>query len=199
MRIFRTEREAPQTDYVTFSNPEIYTKLFENFNRKQEPKERNVCVVTGQPAKYFDPLTKQYYSDIESFKLIRERYFQKEEDGLLFRIQTLSDLASQKKEKLKKIILSNDNGNNSNTTKNIITMVNKYGILKNESVDFEKKATSRIFLNLDRIYNRNRENCIESGMLLSSTPEFIIISKKIFKDKHSNLNKFMLDDKYYHN
>jgi hypothetical protein len=46
---------------------------------------------------------------------------------------------------------------------------------------------------LDRIYNRNRENCIESGMLIQSTPKLIIISKKIFKDKHSS--KFGQDEK----
>jgi len=52
-----------------------------------------------------------HYSNIESFKIIREKYFQKEEDNLLFRIQTLSDLASQKKERLKKFILTNPSNN----------------------------------------------------------------------------------------
>jgi hypothetical protein len=106
-------------------------------------KERNTCAITGLPAKYFDPLTQQHYASIEAFKIIRERYFQKEEDNLLFRIQTLSDFASQKKEKLKKILLTSESGNNSGT--NLMTMVNKYGILKNEGVDFEKRTISRIF------------------------------------------------------
>ena len=131
---------------MTFSNPLIFEKIFENFNRlPTAPKEKKMCVITGQPAKYFDPLTKQPYADKEAFKILRERYFQKEEDSLLFRIQTLSDLASQKKEKLKKIILSEGNSNKDNlsASKNILNMVNKYGILKNEGTELEKKVTTR--------------------------------------------------------
>ena len=131
---------------VTISNADFYKRIFSNFNKKPEKKkEANICLITGLPAKYFDPLTKQHYSNIESFKIIRERYFQKEEDALLFRIQTLSDLASQKKEKLKKLILTNNNTNNRDqiAAKNLISMVNKYGILKNENSEIEKKVISR--------------------------------------------------------
>ncbi len=126
----------------------IFEKIFENFNKSCEKKEKKVCLVTGLPAKYFDPLTKQYYANKEAFKIIRERYFQKEEDSLLFRIQTLSDLASQKKEKLKKIILS-DGDSAGNPNKNIINMVNKYGILKSDSGDLEKKVISRMIFILN--------------------------------------------------
>lgn len=140
---FKSEKDKFE-NYVSFSNSEIYTRIFDNFNRKIEPKESKLCVVTNQPAKYFDPLTKQHYSSIESFKIIRERYFQKEEDGLLFRIQTLSDLASQKKEKLKKILLSVDNSHlNVTSTKNMMNMIHKYGILKNDNIEMEKKVIGR--------------------------------------------------------
>ena len=131
---------------VTFSNVEFYNRIFSNFNRKPETKrERHLCIITGQPAKFFDPLTKQHYATIDAFKIIRERYFQKEEDSLLFRIQTLSDLASQKKEKLKKLILTNNNTNNRDqiAAKNLINMVNKYGILKNDNSEIEKNVISR--------------------------------------------------------
>lgn len=131
---------------VTFSNPFVFEKLFENFNIHGTTKEKKVCAITGQPAKYFDPLTKLYYANIDSFKIIRERYFQKEEDSLLFRIQTLSDFASQKKEKLKKILLT-DGDSASNSNKNIINMVNKYGILKSETIDLDnKKVISRMIV-----------------------------------------------------
>jgi hypothetical protein len=132
------------TEYVTFSNPDFYNRIFENFNKQAEPKERNVCAITGEPARYFDPLTKQHYSSIEAFKTLRERFFQKEEDSLLFRIQTLSDFASQKKEKLKKILLTSESGKDGKT--HLMSMVSKYGILKNEGVDFEKKTISRKIL-----------------------------------------------------
>jgi vacuolar protein sorting-associated protein 72 len=148
---------------VTFSEPEIYKKIFDNFNHKTEPSKHidKVCSITGQPAKYYDPLTKQYYSSIESFKIIRERYFQKEEDGLLFRIQTLSDLASQKKERLKKLLLSNESttmnhkfdknsSSNSviNNSKNFINIINKYGILKCDT-EAEKKVVSRNIISIN--------------------------------------------------
>lgn len=131
---------------VTFSNADFYTRIFGNFNKKpSKRRESHICVITGLPAKYFDPLTKQHYASADAFKILRERYFQKEEDALLFRIQTLSDLASQKKEKLKKLILSNNNTNNRDqiAAKNLITMVNKYGILKNDNSEIEKKVISR--------------------------------------------------------
>lgn len=133
---------------VTFSNAEFYNRIFNNFNRKPETiKESHSCVITGLPAKYLDPLTKQYYANAEAFKVLRERHFQKEEDALLFRIQTLSDLASQKKEKLKKLVLTNNNASNRDqvAAKNLISMVNKYGILKNDNAEIEKKVISRMF------------------------------------------------------
>ena len=180
---------------VTFSNVTFYNKIFSFFNSNprqiQEPKK---CAITGNPAKYYDPLTKSYYSTIESFKLLRERYFQKEEDGLLFRIQTLSDLASQKKERLKKLLLTDEGSSlqngaqssqlkqniNSMNTNDIMNMVNKFGILRNDGNEYEKRVISH------RIYNRNRENCVESGMLLEASKIKLVISKKIFKDKYSS-------------
>jgi len=176
----KSSKKIMKGNSVTFSNPIIFDKIFENFNRPPQVKtetitnvkvtsqgmisiqnnpnfpitntlqlpgikEKKLCIITGQPAKYFDPLTKQPYADKEAFKILRERYFQKEEDSLLFRIQTLSDLASQKKEKLKKIILSEGNASkdNATTTKNILNMVNRYGILKSDGGDIEKKVISR--------------------------------------------------------
>ncbi len=213
---------------VTFANKEYYRTLFSNFNKKpQKEKKEKICIITGNPAKYFDPLTKNYYSTIEAFKILRERYFQKEEDCLLFKIQTLSDLASQKKERLKKMIMQEsekpqidyginnpDSSNNLNinmTNKKtnsikidsetmtiedqddniennklgginstLLKMIDKFGLLRKDGGNDEKKVISH------RIYNRNRENCVESGMLLEANKYKLIISKKIFKDKYSS-------------
>ena len=231
IKIINSEKHIIENDYnnigennfnkinVTFSNVEYYNKIFQFFNKKPLNKEKKLCAITGKPAKYYDPLTKSYYSSIDSFKLLRERYFQKEEDGLLFRIQTLSDLASQKKERLKKmilvdeqnnitnssnnLILNNNNGDNNknnnisqnkinsikNTNKDytILNIVNKYGLLKKEG-EYEKRIISH------RIYNRNRENCLESGMLLEANKYKLVISKKIFKDKYSTKLSNSLDE-----
>ena len=210
---------------VTFTNKEYFRNLFNNLNKKPiKDKKEKLCAITGKPAKYFDPLTKNYYSTIDAFKILRERYYQKEEDCLLFKIQTLSDLASQKKERLKKMIMSenekpkeqveyvfNNNGNNALPNKNsnsikihndtlsieegeennsgnkfingnsaLLKMINKFGLLKNDGVNEDKKVINH------RIYNRNRENCVESGMLLEANKVKLIISKKIFKDKYSS-------------
>ena len=204
---------------VTLSNKE-YFRIFNNLNKKPiKDKKEKLCAITGKPAKYFDPLTKNYYSTIEAFKILRERYYQNEEDRLLFKIQTLSDLASQKKERLKKMIMSdndkpkeqveyvfnNNEGNKNNNSIKIdsetmsieennensgnkflsgnsalLKMINKFGLLKNDTGNEDKKVISH------RIYNRNRENCVESGMLLEANKVKLIISKKIFKDKYSS-------------
>lgn len=38
------------------------------------PQKPNVCVITGQPAKYKDPLTGMPYATLEAFKEVRKRY-----------------------------------------------------------------------------------------------------------------------------
>ena len=200
---------------VTFTNKDYFRSIFASMNKKPiKDKKEKICIITGKPAKYFDPLTKNYYSTIEAFKILRERYFQKEEDCLLFKIQTLSDLASQKKERLKKMIMQesenakSQNDLNINTKSNsiridsetmtveeqddtgskigmginstLLKMINKFGLLRKDGKSEEKKVISH------RIYNRNRENCVESGMLLEANKYKLIISKKIFKDKYSS-------------
>ena len=208
---------------VTFTNKDYFRSIFATMNKKPtKDKKEKICIITGKPAKYFDPLTKNYYSTIEAFKILRERYFQKEEDCLLFKIQTLSDLASQKKERLKKMIMQESENNktqtefginNSNTSlglnkrssnairidsetmtvedpeetgdkigvnSTLLKMINKFGLLRKDAGVEEKKTINH------RIYNRNRENCVESGMLLEANKFKLIISKKIFKDKYSS-------------
>ena len=63
-----------------------------------------VCAVTGAPAKYRDPLSGQPFANKEAFKIIREKYFQKEEEKLFLRMQVLGDLLSQKKERLRRYV-----------------------------------------------------------------------------------------------
>ena len=216
---------------VTFTNKDYFRSIFATMNKKPtKDKKEKICIITGKPAKYFDPLTKNYYSTIEAFKILRERYFQKEEDCLLFKIQTLSDLASQKKERLKKMIMQESENNktqtefginNSNTNlglnkrssnairidsetmtvedpeetgdkigvnSTLLKMINKFGLLRKDAGVEEKKTINH------RIYNRNRENCVESGMLLEANKIKLVISKKIFKDKYSSKLPSNVDD-----
>ena len=62
----------------------------------------------------------------------------------------------------------------------LLKMIDKFGLLRKDGGNDEKKVISH------RIYNRNRENCVESGMLLEANKYKLIISKKIFKDKYSS-------------
>jgi len=58
-----------------------------------------VCDISGLPAKYVDPKTGTPYSTIEAFKIIRERFLQKEEAKYDQRISQLTALLEETKKK----------------------------------------------------------------------------------------------------
>jgi len=43
-------------------------------------------------AKFRDPLTGQPFADKEAFKILREKYFQKDDEKLFLRLQVLNDM-----------------------------------------------------------------------------------------------------------
>jgi hypothetical protein len=45
-----------------------------------------LCPVSNTTAKYRDPLTGTPFSDVEAFKILREKFFQKEEESLFMRM-----------------------------------------------------------------------------------------------------------------
>mmetsp|Transcript_12646 Transcript_12646/g.11199 ORF Transcript_12646/g.11199 Transcript_12646/m.11199 type:complete len:91 (+) Transcript_12646:387-659(+) len=59
-------------------------------------------MITGKKARYKDPLTLTPYANKDAFKVIRERYFQKEEDKINMRIHVINELLNQKRDKLKR-------------------------------------------------------------------------------------------------
>lgn len=65
--------------------------------------DQTICMVTGGTAKYKDPLTLTPFSNKDAFRVIRERFFQKEEEKMNMRIHTLNELYNQKKERLKRM------------------------------------------------------------------------------------------------
>ena len=80
--------------------------LYQRLNPKPqflEPKQY-VCPVTGQRARYRDPLTGTPYATKEAFKIIREKFFQKDEDKLQIRLQAFNDLLAKKKKVLHKMM-----------------------------------------------------------------------------------------------
>lgn len=95
IRFNQSCRDGVFSSKFTYPSADHYPK---NFNTKISKKEASklqetiLCPITGKPAKYRDPLTQQPYADKEAFKIIREKYFQKEEDKLIVRISVLTDL-----------------------------------------------------------------------------------------------------------
>ncbi|KAH0484560.1 MAG: hypothetical protein KVP17_004515 [Porospora cf. gigantea B] len=72
------ERERQLRDlsiFVDFANsarssiPDAFVGL-----TRPQIKPKPICPIMGTPAKYFDPLTKQYYSSLEAFRTIRQSY-----------------------------------------------------------------------------------------------------------------------------
>lgn len=97
---------------MVYPSIEHYPATFNTKIQKRDLKSgnlANICPITGKKAKYRDPLTMQPYYNKEAFKIIREKYFQKEEEKLFVRLQVLNDLMAQKKDKLKRYHMANKN------------------------------------------------------------------------------------------
>lgn len=69
-----------------------------------KPREKDKCVVTGLEAKYKDPLTGQPYANLDAFKILREKWHQKEEEKLFIRVQVLTDMLQNKKERVRRAV-----------------------------------------------------------------------------------------------
>lgn len=94
IRFTQSARNGVLSSTFTYPSADHFPK---NFNTKISKKDAGkyapaLCAITGAPARYRDPLTQLPYADKEAFKIIRERYFQKEEDKLIVRISVLTDL-----------------------------------------------------------------------------------------------------------
>ena len=77
----------PQS-YFTYPSARHFPKNFYTKSSdlvKPDPRN-NLCVITNQPEKYRDPLTGQSYATLDAFKILREKFFQKEEERLFLRI-----------------------------------------------------------------------------------------------------------------
>jgi hypothetical protein len=67
------------------------------------------CAVTGAPAKYRDLLSGHPFSKKEAFKIIRDKYYQKEEEKVFLCMQVLSEMLQQKKDRLRRYISQDRN------------------------------------------------------------------------------------------
>ncbi|KAF2352449.1 Vps72/YL1 C-terminal [Trinorchestia longiramus] len=73
----RPEEKCERT-FITFSDEFSFRKAF----RKTKTKlaTRNMCPITRLPARYFDPVTRLPYASVQSYRVLREAYYQQLED-----------------------------------------------------------------------------------------------------------------------
>ncbi|XP_041355699.1 vacuolar protein sorting-associated protein 72 homolog [Gigantopelta aegis] len=65
--------------FITFTDDAIYQDLFAKKREKYAPKQ--ICPITRQPAKYFDPITQTPYATLHAFRCIRVAYAQQLESA----------------------------------------------------------------------------------------------------------------------
>lgn len=57
-------------NFIIFTSDQTIKEIFSS-QEQQKPKPKK-CIITGLPAKYFDPLTKLPYANLFAFKKLRE-------------------------------------------------------------------------------------------------------------------------------
>lgn len=61
--------------FITFENEQLFTEAFKK-SKYQRSLSKPLCSITRLPAKYLDPMTQQPYKNIQTFRLLREAYYQ---------------------------------------------------------------------------------------------------------------------------
>ncbi|EFN71247.1 Vacuolar protein sorting-associated protein 72-like protein [Camponotus floridanus] len=61
--------------FITFENEQSYLDLFKK-SIQQRPPLKPLCAITRLPAKYLDPMTQLPYKNVQTFRLLREAYYQ---------------------------------------------------------------------------------------------------------------------------
>ncbi|CAD1474087.1 unnamed protein product [Heterotrigona itama] len=61
--------------FITFENEQLFSKAFKKPSTSRPPMEP-LCAITRLPAKYLDPMTQLPYKNVQTFRLLREAYYQ---------------------------------------------------------------------------------------------------------------------------
>ena len=67
-----TSEQFSCRNFIEFTDAKSFPKQYFPYPFKVRHPEKPVCVVTGRPAKYKDPVTGLPYATIEAFKYIRQ-------------------------------------------------------------------------------------------------------------------------------
>jgi len=61
--------------FITFENEQSYQDVLKK-SAQQRPPLKPLCAITRLPAKYLDPMTQLPYKNVQTFRLLREAYYQ---------------------------------------------------------------------------------------------------------------------------
>ncbi|XP_072754563.1 vacuolar protein sorting-associated protein 72 homolog [Anoplolepis gracilipes] len=61
--------------FITFENEQSFLDVFKK-PTQQRPPLKSLCAITRLPAKYLDPMTQLPYKNVQTFRLLREAYYQ---------------------------------------------------------------------------------------------------------------------------
>ena len=85
MPLDESNNEYCSRNFLEFTDTNNFPREYFPASRTKYPI-KSVCVVTGQPAKYKDPLTGLPYANIEAFKYIRQ-HRKRIRDDLLIKLE----------------------------------------------------------------------------------------------------------------
>ncbi|XP_063988988.1 vacuolar protein sorting-associated protein 72 homolog [Diachasmimorpha longicaudata] len=70
--------ERYERTFITFETEKMFLKAFK---RKPQPRPtlKSLCAITRLPAKYIDPITNLPYRNVQTYRLLREAYYQQVE------------------------------------------------------------------------------------------------------------------------
>lgn len=76
---FRVDSRLKQErTFITFSDYDTFKSNFPGQKRKEtsrQPIQQKICPITRLPAKYFDPVTRLPYANLQAFRILREAYY----------------------------------------------------------------------------------------------------------------------------
>lgn len=62
--------------FITFENEQLFSQAFKKPSATPRPPMKSLCAITRLPAKYLDPMTHLPYKNVQTFRLLREAYYQ---------------------------------------------------------------------------------------------------------------------------
>ena len=86
-------------NFLIFTDVSSFPSEYFPRQKRKHPK-RQFCPITGQPAKYFDAVTKSPYATAEAFKVLRSRYVNTEQAKCEKRLIQLSSWLEEKKRQI---------------------------------------------------------------------------------------------------